>query len=468
MKRLTNLAHCIIGVLLSGVMSSHILFAQQGKSDITLNPKATGDSLARTRALDSLLQLPSPGTMLKSHPVGYREFLATVAESNLDFAVQKYNISIAQAQITVAKLYPDPSLSAGVTKDITNVPSDQRLGNVWNLGASETILLGGKIGARSNVAEENASAAQAQAEDFFRNLRGTATQGYINALIADSTYKANERTYLNLAELTQVNEHRVDAGDLGKVDLLQSRVDAIQARGVLLQADAARRQAFIQLGQLMGRHNSDTLYRPMGNLTFPARSFILDTLISRAKESRSDVIAARRALASARFSVDLAHAERWPDLTVGAGYTYTGESVNNVAPFPGQKVLGFNISIPLPLSNVLNQGSIQVAEFTYEQAQKSLEVAELKAETDVRQGYSQFQLAEQQYAQYSTDLLADAEKVRAARLYSFKAGSASLLDVLTAENTLANVYLAYYNALSGYANAFVGLEQAAGIWDIEF
>ena len=182
--------------------------------------------------------------------------------------------------------------------------------------------------------------------------------------------------------------------------------------------------------------------------------------------------AARRALESARLSVDLAHAERWPDLTVGAGYTLSllpsSNSINDEAPFPGQKELGINLSIPLMLSNVYNKGTIQVAEFTYEQAKKSLEVAELQAETDVQQGYAQFQLAEQQYAQSSTDMLADAEKVREARLYSYKAGSASLLDVLAAENTLASVYLAYYGAIAGYANALVGMEQAVGMWDIEF
>ncbi|HZV12063.1 MAG TPA: TolC family protein, partial [Candidatus Kapabacteria bacterium] len=249
---------------------------------------------------------------------------------------------------------------------------------------------------------------------------------------------------------------------------MQSRVDAIQARGAVLQANAARLQAYIQLGQLMGRHNADTMYRPTGTLSLPAHSFNLDTLIAKAKATRADVIAARYALESARLGVDLARAERWPDLTVGAGYALTGSSTNSVAPFPGEKVIDLGVSIPLPLSDVVNQGTIESAEFTYEQAQQSLQAAELKAETDVRQGYAQYQLAKEQYEQYSGELLTDAMNVRAARLYSYKAGSASLLDVLTAENTLASVYLAYYAALSGYANALVGLEQAAGIWDIEF
>lgn len=452
-----KLFFCACIVSLSAFLKPCLLYAQKQVSNETALTAA--DSLAHMHALD---RLPN------ERFIGFREFLAAVAANNLDYAVQKYNVSIAHAQITIAKLYPDPSPSVGYTKDVSDVPSSQKFGDIWSVGASETILLGGKLGARSGVAEENESAAEAQTEDFFRNLRAAAAQAYIAALIADSTYKANVLAYEDLAELARINERRVSAGDLGKVDLMQSRVDAIQARGAVLQVDAARRQAFIQLGQLMGCHNMDTLYRPAGNLTFTERSFNLDTLIARAKGTRADVIAARRSLESARLGVDLAHAERWPDVTFGAAYTYTGPSANQVAPFPSEKTLSFNVSIPLPLSVVMNQGTLQIAEFTYEQAQKSLAVVELKAETDIRQAYAQYQLAREQYEQYSSQLLADAKDVRDARLYSYKAGSASLLDVLTAENTLASVYLAYYSAVSNYANALIGLEQAVGMWDIEF
>jgi len=439
----------------------------QTKSEQT----AKTDSVSRANVLDSLVHWRSTDSIPNSRYISFNEFLATVAADNLDYAVQKYNISIAQAQVIVAQLYPDPSLSVGFTTDVTPVPADQKFGNVWSVGASETILLGGKIGDRQDVAEKNMTAAQAQTEDFFRNLRATAAQAYIAALVADSDYKENERSYVNLAGLAHINEERVSAGDLGKTDLIQSRVDAIQARGAVLQADATRRQAFIQLSHLMSRRSVDTVYRPMGSLTILLVSphiFILDSLIARAKATRPDVIAARRAVESARFGVDLAHAERWPDLTVGAGYTYSGASNNTVSPFPGEQAADVSLSIPLPISDLVNHGSIDVAQFTYEQAQKSLEVAELSAENDVRQGYSQYLLSKEQFEQFSGDMIADAEKVRAARLYSYKAGSASLLDVLTAENTLASVYLAYYGTLSGYANALVTLEQAAGMWDVEF
>src|SRR5271157_5799677 len=128
MKRLRQVTHHTNSVLLFALLSFHLLFAQQGKSHVPGAPPIAADSTARSRALDSLLQIPTSGTLLTSRPIGFREYLATVAASNLDLAVQKYNVSIAQAQVTVANLYPDPSLSSGVSKDITNVPPEQRLG----------------------------------------------------------------------------------------------------------------------------------------------------------------------------------------------------------------------------------------------------------------------------------------------------------------------------------------------------
>jgi cobalt-zinc-cadmium efflux system outer membrane protein len=446
----------LCSILLSGIFAPQILSAQNA------------DSIVRSRALDSLLQWHAVDTALHARPITYREFLQTVIANNLDYAVQKYNISIAQAQILVAKVYPDPSVSVGLSKDITTgfSTADSLGGNTYSVSASQTILLGGKIGAGVHVAEENKSVAEAQTEEFFWTLRANATQAYEAADIADSNYAANLRTYRNLAQLAQVNEHRVGAGDLGKVDFIQSRVDAIQARGAVLQADAARRAAFIALSQLMGRRNSDTLYRPARSLVLPKHTFNLDTLIARAKENRSDLIAARHQSESARLGIDLAHALRWPDLTVGLGYTTIAGTPVNPGPFAFQKLLGVNLSIPIPIAAGINHGSLDAAQSTFEQTQYSVASVELAVETSVRQAYSQYQLALEQYEQYSADMLSDAKKVRDARLYSYKAGSASLLDVLTAENTLAAVNLAYYNALSGYANALISLEQTTEIWDI--
>ncbi len=425
------------------------------------------DTVIRNRALDSLLAWHPHDTGLEAQPISYHDFLARVLEHNLDYAVQKYNISIAQAEIEVAKIYPDPFISTAFSKDVTGgLPSDSVGGNVLSFGASQTILLGGKISKGVAVARENKSAAEATVRDFFWNLRSSAAQAYITAAIADSNYLEALREYQNLANLANINAQRVNAGDIAKTDFIQSRVDAIQARGAVLAADAARRTAFLAMGQLMGTQT--VLYRPASYLAVPARSFDLDTLLAHADSSRSDLIAARDQLEAARLNIEFARALRWPDVTVGLGYTTTAATPALPAPFPNENLLGVNVSIPIPLSVAVNHGTLDVAEFNYEQSRDSLAALQLTVETSVRQAYAQYQLALEQYQQYSTDLLRDAQAVWEARLYSYKAGSAELLEVLTAENTLASVYQAYYSALSGYTGALVTLESSAHVWDLEF
>ena len=102
------------------------------------------------------------------------------------------------------------------------------------------------------------------------------------------------------------------------------------------------------------------------------------------------------------------------------------------------------------------------------QADKAAEAAELKAVTEVRQAYTRYNLARAAVSQYSGELLQDADTVLEAKLYSYRRGGASLLEVLDAQRANNDTYLAYFAALSEQAKALVGLEQAAAIWDIEF
>jgi outer membrane protein, heavy metal efflux system len=69
---------------------------------------------------------------------------------------------------------------------------------------------------------------------------------------------------------------------------------------------------------------------------------------------------------------------------------------------------------------------------------------------------------------YTGGVLADAERVAEATFYSYQRGSATQLEVLDAERTVNEVYLAYFDALSEHAKALVAVEQSAGLWDINF
>jgi outer membrane protein, heavy metal efflux system len=69
---------------------------------------------------------------------------------------------------------------------------------------------------------------------------------------------------------------------------------------------------------------------------------------------------------------------------------------------------------------------------------------------------------------YRGGMLKDADRVLEARLYAYQRGGASLLEVIDAQRTSAEVYLAYSQALADHARALVNLELASAIWDVSF
>lgn len=83
------------------------------------------------------------------------------------------------------------------------------------------------------------------------------------------------------------------------------------------------------------------------------------------------------------------------------------------------------------------------------------------------QAWFNYNAVGQQVKQFENGLLADAQKVLQGKIYSYKRGETSLLEVLNAQRTWNEVQQSYYQTLYSYAAALVELERAAGTWDIE-
>ena len=390
-----------------------------------------------------------------------RQFINEVARSNVDLAAQRYNVSIAQAQLVAARVSPNPTLSFGGTRDVSNKqqPSSE------NGGLSQMIEVGGKRHFRVSAATKNLLASSATLEDFFRTLRGTAANAFIDAVASDMIVQQKSKAAESLRGLADLNRVRFKEGDIAEVDYNQATVDSLQAEADLISAKATGSSALLALVQLLGKPGP-TLPRPSSDLKIGDRKFELARLLKRTMQTRPDIVAARHAYESARASVCLARANRLPDVTLNAGLQQNESGRNPINPSPNYNLLNFGFSVPLPFFNSF-RGEYLVATNTALQSEKTLQSVELKAEVDVRQSFQRFRFSEQRAAQYEGSILDLAVKVLEARLEAYKTGGATLLDVLTAQKAESEVRLAAIDALSERAKALVALEQAANIWDVD-
>jgi len=395
----------------------------------------------------------------------FNEFMTEVAASNLDYAVQRYSVSIAEAQLAAAKIFlPNPQAQLGYSQDITRGrPRSDQESVIKSGGFVQTIPVGGKRGARVDVARHALLAASATLEEFLRNLRIEAAAAFIDArakLLIAERKRLSAESFDQVASLADV---RLRAGDAGQADALQARVDARQFRSEYLAAESDAEAACIGLSQLLGSARAAATIRPKADLEIPAKTFVLTELMAAALQKRPDIIAAREAKDAASASARLARANRIPDPGVGLTYTRTGASNNVTAPYDKTDTLQASVSFELPVFTHY-QHELESARYAERQAERQLDAAILKAQVDVRSAEAVYRLATERVAQYrDRSALRDAEEVLKARRFSYERGAASLLDVLQAQRDLNDVYLNYYDALSAYATARVTLEQAAAL-----
>jgi len=396
--------------------------------------------------------------------VTINNYLASVGIGNLDYAAQKFNLNVAQAQIELAKIFPDPIINAGVYNN-----GQQRLqtGYGASIGITRTVEFGGKRKARVNLANTQNELAKALLEDFFRNMRADATVDFLDALKEQSTLQVKLNSYQKMKQLADANQVRFELGSVMEIDAVQSKVEAEMLFNEVIQSDADMRSAMVQLSLWVGKNLQDTLYYPIGNMRNSDRDFDLASLITTAQNNRTDVLAALKNKEVADKNLRLAKANRVMNMDVSLTNMYVARISNIIEPTPSYNVVGGGVAFPLRFSNRY-QGQLKLAETQVKQADVQYQAVELQIAVEVTQAYNQYKAAQRKVQQFDLQLLQQSQKVLDGKIYSYKRGATSLLEVLNAQRTYNEIQLNYYETLLSYSSSLVELERSAGIWDINF
>ncbi|MCZ2357617.1 MAG: TolC family protein [Bacteroidia bacterium] len=396
--------------------------------------------------------------------IDYTDYLALVGKNNLNYAAQKFNINIANAQIETAKIFPDPQIIFGY---FDNGQRRMNMGYGFNSGLNWTLELGGKRKARINLANSQAELAHYLLQDYFRNLRADATLGFLAAMKDNLLLDILSNSYLQMSKLAQSDSIRFKLASITQVDARQSKLEAGMMLNNVYQADAQFKNSLISLWLLLGVKQTDTLFLPQGDFSKFERNFILSDLVITAQNNRADLSVALQNKNISQHILQLAKANRIIDLGIATGITYSSYDRNIIAPTPSYAQVGIGISVPLKFSNN-HPGELKTAYYSSLQAETQYRQIELQIQDEVVQAYFNYLSMQKQVQQFNTGLLTEAQAVLDGKIYSYKRGETSLLEVLNAQRTFNEVQQDYYQTLYSYAAALVELERAAGIWDINF
>ncbi|QIH32566.1 TolC family protein [Sphingobacterium sp. DR205] len=392
----------------------------------------------------------------------YSSFIAQVGKNNLGYASEKFNLSIAEANIIRAGIFPDPEFTVEL---FDNSESSKQLGRGYTAGLSWMVELGAKRRARRRVASDEAETTRLLLVDYFRNLRADATLAFLSARYNQQLVATYRRAYQQLSQLAASDSIRYQLGVIPQIDYRQSKLEAAHMQNTLSAAEATANSAIVGLALLMG-DTSTVRWQTQESDVSLARNFLLPSLLSTALQQRSDLRASLQNKQLSQSLLQLAKANRVLDLGISIGFTYNGEARNETAPTPQFNAINAGLAIPLKFSN-FNKGEIKSLQFKIQQDELAYKEAELHIQTEVNQAYMQYKATQKQVQQFNNTMLLEAKAILEGKIYSYNRGETALLEVINAQRSYNETQLAYDEARYNYAVALVELQRAAAIWDID-
>ncbi len=394
---------------------------------------------------------PAPGN------VTIQQAVQEALDHNLNLLAERYNISVAEARIVTARLRPNPVLSIGTDyidligtfrSDSNGGPTESNIRTDWVLER------GKKREYRIEVAEGQREVARLQLLNTTRSLVLDVRNAFLDVLQAKDSLQLARENLKSFQDIVEVNQTRVNAGDLAKVELVRTQVASMQFQTAVRQAEARLRVAANKLQTLMGRATPSPGFDVEGEMRRDTTPLALPSIQTEALEMRPDLLALRRDQARSQAELRSQIAQGKVDYTVGTEYhrSYINGHSN---------ALGLFFQAPLPVFN-RNQGEIERARQESRQVEARIKALETDIQTEVRNAWIQYNTSRDLLENIETSLLAQAKDVRDTMEYSYRRGEASLVEFLDAQRAFNDARQSYNDARADFARSLYTIDSVSG------
>jgi cobalt-zinc-cadmium efflux system outer membrane protein len=393
-----------------------------------------------------------------SRTVTLAEALQLLETQNPDALAAGLQVAEAEAEKVAARVYPNPLLSgdtANIAAGRTNPPGlsvGQTIATTVRV--DQLFVLWGKRHLRIESAETGIASAKEQRRDALRLLQAAVKDTFYRCLHDQRQLAFAEDNREHYQQVVALNERRFHSGDISEAEF---RKIALEQLKYISQVEDARR-ALAESQQLLGRLlGIGGAVAATGDLAAPAIAVRTDNALETAMENRPDWAALQRARERAELELQLARRERYPDVTLGTDYTNSqfaaGGNIRNT--------LGFGFSVPVPVLNQ-NQGEIAKAEVALRQTENDQARLRLDVAQEVQTAVASYESTQRLRQTFESGYLDDAKVTLAAAEASYRAGAASLIELLDAERTYTATQTDYLDALFASQSSLVALEKALG------
>ncbi|AUO21250.1 TolC family protein [Pseudomonas sp. NC02] len=370
--------------------------------------------------------------------------LQTAFANNPDMAAAQWEIDIAQGGRQQAGLIPNPVAS-------WDAEDTRRNSRTTTVKLSQTLELGGKRGARIDVATRAQEAAALTLEQRRNGLRAEVIDGYYGALRAQERLDLAQRSVALAERGLVVANGRVTAGKTSPVEATRAQVQLSEIRLEFNRAQMGLTDAYRRLAASTGAASTD--FQAVATQAQAAPALPSPTQLLGRLEQTAELRLAELQIVQGEAALGLEKAQRIPDLDVSIGSQYDASVRERV------NVVG--VSMPIPLFN-RNQGNVLAASRRADQARDLRNATELRLRTETRQALDLWQTANTEVRSFNQQILPAAQSAVDSATRGFEMGKFNFLDVLDAQRTLIAARTQYLAATAQATEAWVRIERIYG------
>ncbi len=318
-------------------------------------------------------------------------------------------------------------------------------------------------------AEAAEALAKAQEEIAQRGLTVAVTQAYYGLVVAERKYASAQQGRDQAQQSLQISQEMEQQGLVAHSDVITFKIQANQAAQAFAEASLAMDDARLNLAVLLFP-NFNRNFNVVDDLDAAQSLPSLEEVQKMAGENNPQIRAAMAALREARSDLTSARTAFLPSLSFDVDYgieanSFALRSRTSAFPEAGRVPnLGYfaTVSLNLPVWDWGTlRSKLRQAEYRKRQADRDLTFAQRQLLSNLFAYYNEARTSRSEVSTLrdSADLAAESLRLNALR---YKAGQATVLDVLNAQNTLTQARDAYADGLARSRMAIANLQTLTG------
>jgi outer membrane protein TolC len=286
-------------------------------------------------------------------------------------------------------------------------------------------------------AEAAQAVARAKSEIALRGLAVTVAQAYYGFVAAQRKYATAQRANEEAQRFMDISDKLEKGGEVAHSDVIKARIQLQQRQRDLREAELGMNKARLDLAVLIFPDFNEN-FAVVDDLGAPEALPSFDEVTAAATRNNPDLRAAQAALRQARQEVAVAWGGILPSLAFD--YWYGIDATHLAARTDGVNNLGSSAAVTLQLpiwSWGANVSKVKQASLQRKQAVVELNATQRTLLANIRTYYDEARAARDELELLSQSAQLAAESLRLTNL-RYRAGEATVLEVVDAQNTLTS------------------------------